>query len=151
MIALMFVACAVSRPFEGPGFADGEVTVEPEGPFLVAATYARPAKSESDAFHDHVDAIQQSLDAMDADSGLVGYSLRGEIAGRDNWTLTVWTTEEAMMAFVLSDVHLDAMADADTVLEAGTFVHWEESDPAEIPPDWNRVLDEIDAAPDAAY
>ena len=146
MIAMMLFACAVSREFEGPGWSEGELTLDYDGPFLVAATHARPAAGQSDAFHDHVDAIQETLDGMDVDSGLVGYSLRGEIGGNDNWTLTVWTSEEAMMGFVVSPVHAAAMANADVLLEKGTFTHWEEPDATALPPEWDRVLDSLDEA-----
>lgn len=149
MIALMF-ACAISRPFEGPGFSDGALTSDHAGPFLVAGTYARPYGDQTDAFDDHVAAIQESLDAMDEESGLIGYSLRGEIGGRDRWTLTVWTSEEAMMDFVVSDVHLAAMSAADVLLEDASFAHWEEPDATALPPEWDLVLDQLDAAP-ASY
>jgi quinol monooxygenase YgiN len=142
---MTMLACAMSRPFEGPGFVDGELTLDHPGPFLVAATHGRPAPGQSDAFQDHVRAIVETLDAMDADSGLVGYSLRGEIGGRDNWTVSVWTSEEAMYDFVVSDVHAAAMAEADVLMEEGTFTHWEEPDATALPPDWDVVIDELDA------
>ena len=145
MIALLTFACAVSRPFEGPGWTDGALTSDHEGPFLVGATYARPHADQSDAFDDHVAAIQDVLDSMDEDSGLIGYSLRGEIAGRDNWTLTVWTSEEAMYGFVTSEEHLAAMAEADTILEDASFTHWE-TDASSLPPDWNEALSRLDEA-----
>ena len=141
---LFMSACAMSLPFEGPGYTDGELTTDDSGPFVVAATYARPKPDQSDVFHDHVAAIQGSLDGMDGESGLVGYSLRGEILGRDNWTLTVWTSEEAMMDFVLSDVHLAAMGEADLLVEDASFTHWEEPDAAALPPEWDLVLEKLD-------
>jgi hypothetical protein len=144
---LFLSACAMSLPFEGPGYTDGAMTTDDSGPFLVAATYARPKPEQSDAFGDHVDAIQEWLDARDAESGLVGYSLRGEILGRDNWTMSVWTSEEAMMDFVLSDVHLAAMSEADLIIEDASFTHWEEEDPAAIPPEWEVVLEKLDEVP----
>lgn len=144
MIIPQLLACAIAQPFAGPGYADGAVTVAPDGPFLVAATQATPAAGEEATFGNHVDAIQATLDAMDVESGLVGYSLRGEIGGRDNWTLTVWTSEAAMLDFVLSDAHTAAMTEAEQIVDIGRFVHWEESDPAAIPPDWESVLDRLE-------
>lgn len=150
MIALMMYGCAVSSQFEGPGWADGEMTLDHDGPFVVAATYGRTYPGQDDAFGDHVDAIVESLDAMDEESGLVGYALRGEIGGRDNWTVSVWTTEEAMLEFVVSDVHLAAMADVDVILEETAFAHWEEPDSAALPPDWDQVRDQLETT-EASY
>ena len=146
---LIMSACTMSLPFDGPGVTDGELTTDDAGPFVVAATYARPKPHQSDAFQDHVGAIQELLDTLDAESGLVGYSLRGEILGRDNWTLTVWTSEEAMMDFVLSDVHLAAMAEADLIVEDASFTHWEEPDAVAIPPEWDEVERRLDEVPPA--
>jgi heme-degrading monooxygenase HmoA len=138
-------ACTVSSLFHGPGIAE-DGTLDSEGPFVVAATYARPAKGQDAAFQAHVEAITDSLDAMDESSGLIGYSLRGELGGRDNWTATLWTSEEAMLTFVVGDVHAAAMADAGTVLEEAAFVHWEEADAGALPPDWDDLLERLEAA-----
>jgi quinol monooxygenase YgiN len=126
--------------------SDGEVISDHPGPFLVAATHAVPAPGQGDVFDAHVAAIQDTLDGYDAESGLIAYSLRGEIGGRDNWTATVWTDEGAMLAFVGSDTHAAAMAEAGTMLEAGTFVTWEVPDASGLPPRWDDILVRLDEA-----
>lgn len=49
-----------------------------------------------------------------------------------------------MDAFVLSDAHLDAMAEAGTVLEEASFAHWEEPDTGALPPDWGAALGRLE-------
>lgn len=140
----MTFACAVSSEFAGPGIGEGGVVAE--GPFVVSATHAIPAKGQGDAFGAHVDGIQAALDAMDADSGLVGYALRGEVGGNDNWTSTIWTSEEAMLAFVVGEAHSAAMGEAASILAEGTFVHWEVADASALPPSWDDILERLDGA-----
>jgi hypothetical protein len=139
----MTFACAVSSEFVGPGIVDGEVTAE--GPFVVSATHAVPAKGQGDAFQSHVGAIQAELDAMDAESGLVGYSLRGELGGDDNWTSTIWTSEEAMLAFVAGEAHSAAMGEGASLLDEGTFVHWEVGDASALPPSWDDIVGRLES------
>lgn len=150
MFVMSMWACTIARPFEGPGIERGEVTSTAEGPFVVAATHARPAPGQGKAFDEHVGEIQDELRSMTEADGLVGFSLRASLVSHDRWTLTVWTSEEAMDAFVIGDAHLSAMSEADTLLEVGTFAHWDEVDPAELPPSWDRALDELDDA-ESAY
>jgi quinol monooxygenase YgiN len=142
MIWLMLsFGCALSSPFVGPGFSDGEYTSDHEGPFVVAVTYARQARGEGEAFADHVDAIEEQ---MQRSEGIVGYSLRGDLVGRDNWTMSIWESEPALLAFVTREAHGDAMIEADTVLEDSEFTHWVETDPEAMPPTWEQGLDYLE-------
>ena len=146
MWMMTVLACSIARPFEGPGIEGGQVITEADGPFLVAATHAKPASGQGKAFDEHVREIQDELQAMTEEDGLVGFSLRASLVSHDRWTMTVWTSEEAMDAFVLGDAHMSALVEAPTLLEVGAFAHWEESDPDELPPSWDRALDELDDA-----
>lgn len=143
---LLLLACALSRPFEGPGFDDGAFVSDHPGPFWVAATYARSARGQNAPFQDHVGAIDAEIAEAD---GLVGYALRGEIGGRDNWTMSIWESEEELYAFVASPAHLAAMGEADLLLEDSAFTHWTEADGSALPPTWEEALDRLDQA-DAA-
>jgi len=143
---LLLLACALSRPFEGPGFEDGTFVSDHPGPFVVAATYARTAPGHNAPFQDHVGAIDAEI--ADAE-GLVGYALRGEIGGRDNWTMSIWESEEALYTFVISPAHLAAMGEADLLLEDSAFTHWTEADGSALPPTWEEALDRLDRADSA--
>ncbi|MEQ1501524.1 MAG: antibiotic biosynthesis monooxygenase [Myxococcota bacterium] len=133
----LVAGCAIAQPFEGPGYADGVLTSDAEGPFVAAATHTRAKIGAGNAFDAQLDAI---LDQLDAQPGLVGLSLRGEILGRDKWTLTVWETEEDLAGFVTSDAHLEAMGQADALVDAVYSATWSTT---EVPPSWDEVLDEL--------
>jgi quinol monooxygenase YgiN len=137
MILLALAACNLHTPFDGPGMADGALATDHEGPFVVAVTYARSAPGEGRRFGDHVTAIEEQL--ADAD-GLVGYSLRGDLVGRDNWTLSVWESEDALLAFLTTGAHLAALGEAGTVLQDSRFASWDEPDRAALPPTWDQAL-----------
>ncbi len=142
MILMTLFACAASTPFEGPGVSDdGALRTDHAGPFVVAVTHAKPAKGKGGAFNDHVDAIEAQLLEMD---GFVGYSFRGEIGGRDRWTLTLWESEDALMGFITTGVHIEAMAQSGELLEEIHSGVWVEEDPGQLPPTWGEALDFLD-------
>jgi heme-degrading monooxygenase HmoA len=142
MLIWTLLACRMSSPFEGPGFDDdGNFIAEPEAPVVVALTYGRPARGEAAAFEDHVGAILEQLEETD---GVYGWSLRGELGGRERWTMTLWESEAAMMDFVLSGNHLEAMAYDPVLFEDGEFAHWEEADPSALPPTWSDATARLD-------
>lgn len=137
----MAAACTMSSPVEGPGFdPDGTLVSAHEGPFVVAVTHARSAAGQQDAFAAHVDAITAAIALA---PGFVGSSLRGHRPGRDNWTLSIWESEEAMDEFVLTGPHLAAMSEAGLVLEEAGFAHFE-AEASELPPTWEDALQALE-------
>lgn len=137
------------RPFEGPGYdiADGLLLDVEEGQtFLLATTYLPVSKAGERRFGDHMDALQDELDS--GPEGLVGQSLAQKIFGREYRTLTVWEDEDAMMAFVLGEAHLAAMADsteiADPESPIGPLVQRWEIAPEDLPPVWDEVIERLD-------
>ena len=141
----MWVAlgCRVSQPFEGPGFDDdGNFIAEPDGPVRVAVTHAWPARGAAKDFDAHVAAIVVQLEATD---GVYGWSLRGEIGGRERWTMTLWEDEVAMVDFLVTGAHLAAMTHEPPLLDDAEFVQWEEPDPSALPPSWREATDRLDA------
>jgi quinol monooxygenase YgiN len=89
-----------------------------------------------DAFQAYVDRV---LEALPRQPGLVGYSIRREIAGDRVWTLTAWRNEQARAAFVGSPIHAEAMARALPTLRATRFARVERA-PGEGPPTWSEAL-----------
>ena len=74
--ALFFTGCALEQPFDGPGFKNGALTTDAEGPFVVATTRL-DVKDDGDAdaaFGKHMEAMQKALPEQ---KGLVGFSLAG--------------------------------------------------------------------------
>ena len=132
--------CAVSGPFEGPGFSEGEVTTNTDGPLLAVVTYARRASGERSAFQSYVDTITHQLDETD---GLIGYELRGELPGREVWTVTVWESEGAMLDFVASGAHATAMGASSQVVAEFDSAHLE-VEAEDLPLDWSELLAALD-------
>lgn len=140
-VGLAGTACAAASPFEGPGYdrADG-VTTAADGPFVAVVTHTRMAEGARDAFDAHVEAVvDQASDAP----GFVGSSLRGEIFGRERWTLTVWETDADLGTFYGSGAHAEAMRDAHDVIDA-VYSHRFEVDRAAMPPRWGETLRLLD-------
>lgn len=100
--------CELAQPFEGPGFSiSGEVLTDAPGPFIAATTLLtlNEGSEAQTAFDGFSAAMNEELPTA---PGLVGKSLA---QGPDGYrTLSVWETEEDMLAWVVSEVHADAMS-----------------------------------------
>lgn len=118
--------CELAQPFS--------VAAEPEGEFIAAATHLRMSEGGDGAlFDEHVNNIVTSLEDT---PGYLGHSLRTVVGGRDNWTLTAWESEEAMVSFMLGEIHSAAMADAGEFDDGtGNTTHWTLAADA-FPPTW---------------
>ncbi|MDJ0942566.1 MAG: antibiotic biosynthesis monooxygenase [Kiloniellales bacterium] len=140
--------CAISTPFQGPGYdrRDG-VTVDGEGRLVVAVTKAvlRDDGARRATFWDYVFEVEASLPER---PGFVGYSLRRELLGKQAWTMTVWTDEASLAAFVESDIHQAAIREALGALACARFARLEVARD-EVPVAWDRALAlfEAQAAP----
>ena len=137
------------QPFQGPAFdiKDGLLIDAEEGQtFVIAATYLPVSKDSRDLFGERMDAIQAELDAEP--DGLIGYALAQKLVGSDEYrTVTVWEDEDAMMAFVLGEAHLAAMASSTQIKdpEGEARVHrWEIAADA-LPPVWDDVIEMTDS------
>ena len=138
----LIVACAPAQPFDGPGFdmKNDRLTSDADGPFIAVITHTRVAKGESGLFGEHVDGIMGQLDDQ---SGFVGSSLKGQIFGRERWTLTVWEDAQSLVGFRDSGAHAKAMYDQDTVVDEVYYAYWE-LDRDAVPPSWDKALTELD-------
>jgi heme-degrading monooxygenase HmoA len=146
----LFAACGdIAQPFEGPGFKNGEVTTKAEGPFLAATTHLilEDGDEAQKAFDENMEAINAVL--LDQ-PGLVGVSLAGKPFTREYRTLSVWETEEAMLAWVTSEAHATAMADVGDKMVLGRGTHWSiEKD--QMPPAWDDAKQRLDGSEPGAY
>lgn len=53
---------------------------------------------------------RRAISGMSSQPGLLGYSARREVFGRQAWTMSVWATEEDRQRFVQGAVHREAIA-----------------------------------------
>lgn len=147
--AIFLAACGpgapVETPFEGPGLdpATGRLVAQ-EAPLIVGITelHVKNAPGPGKRFGEHADAVGTWVFEEEPD-GFVGGSFRN-VGKLQWWTMTVWTSEEAMTAFVLSDVHVDAMMSLTDVAAAARSTHVEIEAGAE-PPSWEWALDQLEA------
>lgn len=85
-------------------------------------------------------AAQASLSQARKASGFVAGSLAPDRA-MTFWTLTVWTGEEAMRAYILSGAHRAAMPKFANWCDEASVVHWTQADEAE--PTWSYAVDRM--------
>lgn len=129
-------------PLEGPGYdAETGLTFEPapDQTFVVAATYLSVSRQGKGLFRERMQGIQAELDA--GPDGLVAYATGGRLVGREYRTVTVWESEDDMMAFVLGEAHAQAMVDGGDIRDpdkGARVVRWE-IDPDALPLDMADV------------
>jgi hypothetical protein len=117
--------------------------MEPARSYLVMASYLPLTRITSTVrFLRAVTAIRKQL--ADAD-GLVGYTLRAKPLARDYWTLSVWTDDSALHAFMRAPPHVQLMGSLKPYMGATKFVQWEIAS-ADGRPSWAGALDRLSAS-----
>lgn len=136
-IALGLSGCAVSTPFQ---------KAEPQSPpssdaVIVAITEATLGDDAAQrrAFWANVERVDASLPTRD---GFLGVSKRTELFGDRVWTMTVWEDEASLDAFVRSDVHQTAIAEAYGGLDGARFVRFEVTLGA-VPVAWSDAIERL--------
>lgn len=56
--------------------------------------------------------------------GLIGYTLRAKPLARDYWTLSVWTDDTALRAFMRTPPHVQVMTSLKPFIGPTKFVTW---------------------------
>ena len=143
-------ACApvetVTTPFEGPGFdEEAGLPLLVQDNYILALTelHVINAPGPGSLFGDHAGRIGTYLYSGENDiPGFVGGSFRN-VGQLEWWTLTVWTDEESMMEFVLSEPHVTAMADLSAVSKAARSTHVSVT-PDQLPVPWDYALDQLE-------
>ena len=139
--------CAISTPFQGPGYDRRQgVTLAGDGRLVVAITEAvlNGDRSQRSTFWDYVGQVEASLPSR---PGFVGYALRREIIGRRAWTMTVWSDAASLQGFVESDVHQAAIRSSMGALACASFARVE-IERAGVPISWDRALELLAAGAD---
>ena len=141
--ALALTGCAVATPFRGPGYdPDLGVTLEGNGSVVVAVTEAvlRNDRFKRTDFWTQVSSVEGTLIEM---PGLIGYSKRTSLFGPQAWTVTVWKDEASLNAFVQSDVHQRAIAEAFDALKLARFVRFQAAR-TDVPVSWDRAIEMLE-------
>jgi len=140
-------ACELAPPFEGPGYSNG-LTSEAEGPFTVSTTNLILKEGDPDAqglFDKNMEVLSKAL--PDAE-GLVGSSLSITLFGSGYRTLSVWESEEAVLAWVTSEAHGNAMSEmADHSDPKSSVASWTmtRAELEEAPPSWDDAKARLDS------
>jgi hypothetical protein len=145
------MGCELAQPFEGPGFSLGEgLTTDAPGPFLAATTHLtlKGSPEAQQRFDSLMSTMSEDLPEW---PGLVGASLA---TGPEGYrTLTVWEDEVAMLGWITSPGHVDAMAAAPDIIDRGRTTHWTMTREQLVdgPPSWDDAKARLDAEEEAAY
>ncbi len=99
--------CHIGYPFQGPGYdpENGARMTDKETQVFVAITHGVVNKNQKTAFSDNLKTVLASLSNS---PGLIGYSVRKQLFGNEVWTMSAWTTEEALYNFITSAAHRNA-------------------------------------------
>ena len=122
-------------PLGGPGF-DPETGIlgTPQATYLVATTqiYVRPEKVAA-----FFTAAGDVLETLGASEGMLAFGIGSSEACGDSRTLSIWSSEEAMLSFVASDAHASAMMRATELGFTGRTTHWEATAEELMELDWD--------------
>ena len=86
--------------------------------------------------------IQYSLQVqqqMRKTPGAIGYAMRAKILSRSFWTLSVWEGDQALMEFVRTAPHREAMKSIAPHMGATKFTRWKLLGSA-VPPTWDDAM-----------
>lgn len=97
-------------------------SLDPDREYLVVAS-SIPAKRFSSTWSTFrgASAVRRQLAGTD---GVIGFSLLAEPFSKNYATLSVWTGEEALDAFVAETPHREIMADLAPAMGPTRFVKW---------------------------
>ena len=140
-----FSACELAQPFNGPGIEGGTFVTNVDE-VVVVGTFI-DLNDNDDAmriFDERTQAIEGYFE--NDPEGYLGQSLRRSFTDNKFWTLALWESDEAMMNFVASDVHTQAMAVGADIAEDGKTVRFTQPREAGLP-SWENVLTRLDEVP----
>jgi heme-degrading monooxygenase HmoA len=84
--------------------------------------------------------------------GLVAYALGTDDGCRAGRTITIWESEEAMIGFVFSGAHGEAVAAFQDIADSGRKMHWQASASELELLDWDFSRQRLrDAGPSPVY
>jgi heme-degrading monooxygenase HmoA len=131
---LALPACTFATGFRfAPGVERSGAAADRE--VVVALTHAVLTGVDDARFFAQIERVVAGLDRY---PGYVGHSLRSS-GRREAWTMTVWTDEEALDAFVGSRLHREAITASLVAVDKARF-HRYVVPMRSLPPDWSTAL-----------
>lgn len=127
----------LDQPFNGPGWDTNNNTLRDASPrqLVAAATHLR-VRQEDPRTHPTFMRVMRPIDQeLEHAPGLVGHATRVLADLSEDWTLSVWESEEDMAAFVMSNAHQDAIEQMAELSRPSTVVMWH-VESSEMPLDW---------------
>jgi heme-degrading monooxygenase HmoA len=137
--------CELAQPFEGPAFeGGGRLKADvPDGTYIVSSTVIS-IKDDEASQKRFQELADQLFAAIGTQPGLLGWSRSLIIGGNEYRTLTIWQDEEAMLGWVTSDLHSQAMAEGPDFSSGGAVVSWAATK-AELPPTFDEAKRRLEA------
>jgi quinol monooxygenase YgiN len=134
LLALALGGCAIATPYR----ALPQSSVPPQDAIVVVAiTKAVVDPATRGPFDAQVRAV---LRALPDQPGLVGYSVRREIFGRNLWTMTVWESDAALVGFAGGMLHQEAVRVGSPALQDSRFARLKMAR-NEAPLTWPQALE----------
>jgi heme-degrading monooxygenase HmoA len=83
------------------------------------------------------------IGSMPTQPGLMGFSARRELFGKQGWTMSVWASQEARAQFVRSAVHQEAMAKSRSAIVTVELKRLT-MPRDELPKNWTEAIQKLD-------
>jgi quinol monooxygenase YgiN len=133
-----------SSPLAGAGYNPETGLVGPaQDKYIAHTTFIILDPDQMQRFGQLMGPVLADLETRE---GLVAYSLGLSQKCGIGRTVGIWESEQAMAAFVVSDAHLAAVAEAPVVALNGAFTHWDIT-PDEVPISWDTAREKIAKSP----
>jgi heme-degrading monooxygenase HmoA len=148
-LAALVTGCSVSMPFkwvDGLSHQQGIDNGTSNEQVIVAITHGTIDPEKRKSFDE---AAFRVLDSLPAQSGLVGYSVRRQLFGKEVWTATVWTDEASIQRFVRAPAHAQAVSQSGSAVQQLRYTRLNIRR-AELPISWDRLLQAVQANEHAA-
>lgn len=133
-------------PLQGPGIdpETGAIVGAPQDTYVVHSTLGVVTPETAEALGAMTeDVIAQAMTS----EGAIGFSFSQDMTCGYARTLGIWESEEAMLAFVVSGKHAEAMQQADEILSTGRFGHIEVA-AEDLDNAWDLVLAHLETVED---
>lgn len=138
----------VGVPLAGPGYDPETGLIDPQDEYVAHTTQLLVAPEGMAMFEEDIERILAQLMVT---PGLVAVSFASEPTCGFVRTLGIWRSQEAMVAFVTSGAHADAMSNGMSYTITGRTTHWTVSS-EEVPVPWEVAVERIsDVPPLAGY